>query len=74
MTLPPLDETTYASHKDLLDDLLIQRLRQDFQIVPRDIIHTRPDVIGNTLERTLSMGHKIQRLSYNPSTDSGKAL
>jgi len=72
VTLPPMDKTGYKSHKELLDDLLIQRMRQDFQIVPRNRIQqsTRRNFIDNMLEATLSMGHKIQRLSYNPSTDS----
>ncbi len=71
VTLPPMNETTYKSHTELLDDLLMQRMRQDFQIVPRNIIqHSRRDTTENVLEATLSMGHKIQRLSYNPSTDS----
>lgn len=71
VTLPPMNETTYMSHTELLDDLLMQRMRQDFQIVPRNILqHSRRDVTENVLEATLSMGHKIQRLSYNPSTDS----
>lgn len=71
VTLPPMNETTYKSHTELLDDLLMQRMRQDFQIVPRNIIqHSRRDTTENLLEATLSMGHKIQRLSYNPITDS----
>ena len=71
VTLPPMGETTYNTHAELLDDLLIQRMRQDFQIVPRNIIQqTRLDATDNVLEATLSMGHKIQRLSYNPSSDS----
>ena len=72
VTLPPIDETTYKSHTELLDDLLMQRMRQDFQLVPRNIIQQNPrrDVTDNELEATLSMGHKIQRLSYNSSTDS----
>ena len=74
VTLPPLAETTYNDHTALVDDLLIQRMRQDFQIVPRTIIQqssTRRDVTTeNTLEATLSMGHKIQKLSYNQPNDS----
>lgn len=71
VTLPPMDETTYASHAELLQDLVMQRMRQDFQIVPRNIIQsTRRDVTENTLEATLSMGHKIQRLIYNSSSDA----
>lgn len=71
VTLPPMNETTYMSHTELLDDLLMQRMRQDFQIVPRNILqYSRRDATENVLEATLSMGHKIQRLSYNPSTDS----
>lgn len=69
VTLPPMDETTYASHKELLDDLVMQRMRQDFQIVPRSIIQQsapRRDAV----EATLSMGHKIQRLAYSRASDS----
>ncbi len=53
--------------------LSLQRLIQDYQIVPWDIIQQngrRGDAAENILEHTLSMGHKIQRLSYNPSQDS----
>lgn len=72
VTLPPMNDTAYKNHTELLDDLLMQRMRQDFQIVPRNIIeqHARRDATENVLEATLSMGHKIQKLSYNPSTDS----
>jgi hypothetical protein len=74
VTLPHnMEETTYKSHKELLDDLLMQRMRQDYQIVPRAIIQksARRDITDhNMLEATLSMGHKIHRLSYNPITDS----
>lgn len=28
VTLPPMNETTYKSHKELLDDLVMQRMRQ----------------------------------------------
>lgn len=66
-----MEETTYKSHAELLDDLLIQRMRQDFQIVPRNIIQqTLREAADNSLEATLSMGHKIQRLAYNRNTDS----
>lgn len=75
VTLPPMDETTYASHKELLDDLVMQRMRQDFQIVPRSIIQQsapRRDAVSAdyVLEATLSMGHKIQRLAYSRASDS----
>lgn len=70
VTLPPMNETNYASHRELLDELVAQRIIQDFQIVPRAIISSRRDATDNILEHTLSMGHKIQNLSYNPSQDS----
>ena len=68
-----MEETMFKSHKELLDDLLMQRMRQDYQIVPRAIIQQsarRDSTDDNILEATLSMGHKIHRLAYNPSTDS----
>lgn len=68
-----MDETNYKGHTELLDELVLQRLIQDYQIVPQDIIQQstrRGDVVENILEHTLSMGHKIQRLSYNSSSDS----
>jgi len=51
---------------------MVQRIRQDFQLVPRSILsaHRETDNTEYTLSRTLSMGHKIQKLSYNPSSDS----
>mmetsp|Transcript_8359 Transcript_8359/g.17809 ORF Transcript_8359/g.17809 Transcript_8359/m.17809 type:complete len:2336 (+) Transcript_8359:221-7228(+) len=73
VTLPSMDETHYTSHTELLDELVLQRLIQDYQIVPWDIIQQngrRSDAAENILQHTLSMGHKIQRLSYNPSQDS----
>ena len=68
-----LKDRRYESHKKLLESLVVQRMRQDFQLVPRSIIQMNPrrDRPHNPmLERTLSMGHKIQRLSYNPVSDS----
>lgn len=72
VTLPSMDETNYKDATELLDDLMVQRVRQDFQLVPRSILsaHRETDNTEYTLSRTLSMGHKIQKLSYNPSSDS----
>jgi len=47
-----------------------QRIIQDYQIVPRAIISSNRDPSDKSLEQTLSMGHKIQQLSYNSSQDS----
>lgn len=41
-------------------DLIKQRMNQDFQIVPRNRVQQNT-VTGNSLEATLSMGHKMQR-------------
>jgi len=71
--LPSMNETNYKDATELLDDLMVQRIRQDFQLVPRSILsaHRETDnATEHTLSRTLSMGHKIQKLSYNPSSDS----
>ena len=72
VTLPPMNESNYKDATELLDDLMVQRIRQDFQLVPRSILsaHRDTDNSNHTLSRTLSMGHKIQKLSYNPSSDS----
>lgn len=73
VTLPPFGETNYKDATELLDDLLVQRMRQDFQLVPRSILSAQRETentTNHTLSRTLSMGHKIQKLSYNPSSDS----
>ena len=66
-----MEETIYKSHTEL-----IQRMCQDFQIVPKSIIQqsARRDVMDNTLEATLSMGHKTQRLTYNSSSDSVRVV
>lgn len=50
--------------------LKAQRIIQDYQIVPRAIISSHRDARDKVLEQTLSMGHKIQQLSYNPAQDS----
>ena len=71
VTLPPMNETNYKSHRDLLEELVAQRIIQDYQIVPRAIISSsHGNATDKVLEQTLSMGHKIQQLSYNPTMDS----
>ena len=70
VTLPPMNETNYKSHRELLEELVAQRIIQDYQIVPRAIISSSHGNATDILEQTLSMGHKIQQLSYNPTMDS----
>eukprot|EP00985_Skeletonema_marinoi_P001573 scaffold629_cov156-Skeletonema_marinoi.AAC.1 len=70
VTLPSMNETNYKDATELLDDLMVQRVRQDFQLVPRSILSAHRETDNTVLSRTLSMGHKIQKLSYNSTSDS----
>ena len=38
VNLDAIDDRHYKSHSDLLKEMIVQRLIQDFQLVPQDII------------------------------------
>jgi len=81
VTLDALDQTQYISHKDLLHELVLQRLAQDYQIVDTKAVDSTLDRVAakntkNTKGKTkaqrhnhitLSMGHRITQLRYNAS-------
>ena len=63
VSLLALDSATahYNSHNDLMTELILQRLTQDMQIVPRTALPPKRQA-ANT--HVLSMGHRITQLSF----------
>lgn len=119
VTLDAMDRTYYKSHAELLSEMVTQRLIQDYQIVPQNLLRqiTRatpsgemdrktaqlktkmgpialpenfsilkrrqsfsvgaqqprmppPNNTSSHMHCTLSMGHRIHSLSYNPTSDA----
>jgi hypothetical protein len=71
----------YTSNKYLLMEMVRQRITQDYQLVPDALVkeHTKNERLGDASARHqdsirffLSMGHRLQILSYDPSNDTGK--
>lgn len=90
ITLKEFEKTFYSSNKDLLMEMVRQRLIQDYQLVPPSHVNasnlrreTLRDGLANrghsyssasqensgTLRQFLSMGHRLQVLTYDPGTD-----
>lgn len=92
VTLSEFDRKNYSSNKDLLIEMVRQRLTQDFQIVLEDDINASNyrreslrDGLANrgranrraaitddspqTIRQFLSMGHRLQVLTYDPAAD-----
>jgi hypothetical protein len=90
ITLKEFDKTFYTSNKDLLMEMVRQRLIQDYQLVPpshvnasnlrretlRDGLANRgyphssiSDENSETMRQFLSMGHRLQVLTYDKGTD-----
>ena len=87
ITLSEFERTYYSSNKDLLMEMVRQRLTQDFQLVPpshlnasnlrretvrEGLAYRGPDAAKEstgTIRQFLSMGHRIQVLTYDPGAD-----
>ena len=90
ITLKEFDRTYYSSNKDLLMEMVRQRLTQDFQVVPPSHVNasnlrreTLRDGLANRgrsastrtaenpdlIRHFLSMGHRLQTLTYDPESD-----
>lgn len=89
ITLKEFDRTYFSSNKDLLMEMVRQRLTQDYQLVPTSHVNTSNlrretlrDGLANRglpsdvtrdnkglLRQFLSMGHRIQVLTYDPESD-----
>jgi hypothetical protein len=89
VTLSEFEKKNYSSNKDLLMEMVRQRITQDFQLVSEDNINAsnyRPEILRDGISRRndkrsglndgqlnfrqfLSMGHRLQVLSYDPASD-----
>jgi len=89
VTLSEFEKTHYSSNKDLLMEMVRQRLTQDYQLVPpshvnasnyrreslRDGLANRGQVRSirdendNVDRQFLSMGHRLQVLTYDSTSD-----
>ncbi len=98
-----MDLTYYNSHSELLMEMVRQRIVQDFQVVPQNVLSksrrptehkfdkimqrpTELDWIKETessqtkssndeiIQHTLSMGHRVHIISYNPQSESVKVV
>jgi len=89
VTLSEFENTLYSSNKDLLMEMVRQRITQDYQLVPpshvnasnyrreslRDGLANPTRSVGRsednpeTIRKFLSMGHQLQVLTYDASSD-----
>lgn len=89
VTLSEFERKNYSSNKDLLMEMVRQRITQDFQLVSEDNVNAsnyRPEAlregpssigsrsngpsdIQGAVRHFLSMGHRLQVLSYDPAAD-----
>lgn len=87
--LDAMERSSYRTYYEAMNELITQRIIQDFQIIPQDIVRklsspattsapstsSGPSKSGALLlnaenSHTLSMGHNIHSLSYNPNSDA----
>jgi hypothetical protein len=88
VTLSEFEHKNFLSTKDLLMEMVRQRLTQDFQLVDEDyinpsnyrreklrdgLVHREKTLVEDdntgTIRQFLSMGHRLQVLTYDPMTD-----
>lgn len=90
VTLSEFDRKNYTSNKDLLMEMVRQRITQDFQLVSEDNVNAsnyRPETLRDGLanrsgtgtvakdtskdthRQFLSMGHRLQVLTYDATSD-----
>ena len=76
VSLDALDRTRYSTHTELMNELILQRLSQDLQIVPAEILLSKRRFnavesaeFENGTRFILSMGHRITMLRYNEKED-----
>ncbi|EEC45548.1 predicted protein [Phaeodactylum tricornutum CCAP 1055/1] len=90
VTLSEFEHTNYSSNRELLDEMVRQRLTQDYQLVPPSHVNASNyrsesvrDNLANRQAQTksetenpeivrkfLSMGHRLQVLTYDPASDT----
>ena len=85
LNISEFENTNYSSNQELLMEMVRQRLTQDFQLVPPSNVNTsnfrrnsKGTVLGGTtitadspglLRKFLSMGPRLQVLTYDPAAD-----
>lgn len=79
ISLSEFQNNNYTSHLDLLGEMVRQRLSQDFQLVDPGIVDPnfftfRREVVNRRVKSDvvrffLSMGYRLQVLTYDPSSD-----
>jgi hypothetical protein len=70
LTLQGMEQTHYASHRELLMEMVRQRITQDFQVVPHSVLSASNAVSQGDIQHTLSMGHRIHVLTYDSQSDT----
>lgn len=87
VTLSEFERNNFSSNKELLWEMVRQRITQDYQFVPaslvddRDIGRRRPSrrdqmtqdkdgALESAVRMYLSMGHRLQVLHYDPTSDT----
>jgi hypothetical protein len=70
LTLQGMERTHYSSHRELLMEMVRQRITQDFQVVPPSVLSASNAVSEGDIQHTLSMGHRIHVLTYDSQSDT----
>lgn len=70
LTLQGMEHTHYESHRELLMEMVRQRITQDFQVVPPSVLSASNAVSEGDIQHTLSMGHRIHVLTYDSQSDT----
>jgi len=79
VSLSQFERSHFSSNKELLLEMVRQRITQDYQFVPASVVErgrTRRGGLGRTpnesgsLRMYLSIGHRLQVLHYDPSSDT----
>lgn len=70
LTLQGMEQTHYASHRELLMEMVRQRVTQDFQVVPPSVLSASNAASEGDIQHTLSMGHRIHVLTYDSQSDT----
>lgn len=70
LTLQGMEHSHYSSHRELLMEMVRQRIAQDFQVVPPSVLSASNAVSEGDIQHTLSMGHRIHVLTYDSQADT----
>ncbi|KAL7564154.1 hypothetical protein ACA910_021129 [Epithemia clementina (nom. ined.)] len=82
VTLSEFERNNFSSNKELLLEMVRQRITQDYQIVPSYLVDDRDeasrslvskdgkDASNDDIRMYLSIGHRLQILHYDPTSDT----